>query len=61
MMKGLILAGVSFREAVRYQIIVDFIIAAAATLGSTDVIVLAFRALLSSRHKLLFERIRKVN
>jgi len=61
MMTGQILAGVSPGEAVRYQIIVVFIIAAAAALGSTAVIVLAFRALFSSRHQLLFDRLRNVN
>ena len=61
MMTGQILAGVSPGEAVRYQIIVVFIIAAAAALGSTTVIVLAFRALISSRHQLLFDRLRNVN
>ena len=61
MMTGQILAGVSPGEAVRYQIIVIFIIAAAAALGSTAVIVLAFRALFSSRQQLLFDRLRNVN
>ena len=61
MMTGQILAGVSPGEAVRYQIIVVFIISAAAALGSTAVIVLAFRVLFSSRHQLLFDRLRKVN
>ena len=61
MMTGQILAGISPGEAVRYQIIVVFIIAAAAALGSTAVIFLAFRALFSSRHQLLFNRLKNVN
>ena len=61
MMTGQILAGVSPGEAVRYQIIVVFIIAAAAALGATAVIVLSFRALFSSRHQLLLDRLRNVN
>ena len=61
MMTGQILAGVSPGEAVRYQIFVVFIIAVAASLGSTAVIVLTFRALFNSRHQLLFDRIRNVN
>ena len=61
MMTGQILAGVSPGQAVLYQIIVVFIIAAAAALGSTAVIVLAFRALFSPGHQLLFNRLRNVN
>ena len=61
MMTGQILAGISPGEAVRYQIIVVFIIAAAAALSSTVVIILAFKALFSSNHQLLFNRIRKVS
>ena len=61
MMTGQILAGISPGEAVRYQIIVVFIIAAAAAFSSTVVIVLAFRALFSSNHQLLFDRLRNVN
>ena len=60
MMTGQILAGISPGEAVRYQIIVVFIIAAPA-IGSTYVIILAFRALFSLRHQLLFDRLRNVN
>jgi len=60
MMTGQILAGVSPGEAVRYQIIVVFIIAAAAALGSTAVIILAFRALFSPGHHLLIDRLRNV-
>jgi putative ABC transport system permease protein len=61
MMTGQILAGISPGEAVRYQIIVVFIIAAAAALSSTVVIILAFKALFSSNHQLLYNRIRKVS
>jgi putative ABC transport system permease protein len=60
MMTGQILAGVSPGEAVRYQIIMIFIIASAAALGSTSVVVLAFRALFNKRHQLLLERLQTV-
>jgi putative ABC transport system permease protein len=60
MMTGQILAGVSPGEAVRYQIIVVFIIAAAAAIGSTAVVVLAYRALFNSRHQLLLDRLRTI-
>jgi len=52
MMTGQILAGVSPGEAVRYQIMMIFVIAAGAALGTTLVVILAFRALFNSRHQL---------
>jgi putative ABC transport system permease protein len=58
MMTGQILAGVSPGEAVRYQIMMIFVIATAAALGATLIVVLAFRALFNSRHQLLIERLR---
>ncbi|HBL54715.1 MAG TPA: ABC transporter permease, partial [Deltaproteobacteria bacterium] len=60
MMTGQILAGVSPGEAVRYQIMMIFVIASTAALGATMVVVLAFRALFNSRHQLLLERLRSV-
>jgi putative ABC transport system permease protein len=60
MMTGQILAGVSPGEAVRYQIMMIFLIATAAALGATLIVVLAFRALFNSRHQLLLERLRNV-
>jgi putative ABC transport system permease protein len=58
MMTGQILAGFSPGEAVRYQIMMIFVIATAAALGATLIVVLAFRALFNSRHQLLIERLR---
>ena len=60
MMTGQILAGVSPGEAVRYQIMMIFVIATAAALGATLIVVLAFRALFNSSHQLLLERLRNV-
>ena len=57
MMTGQILAGVSPGEAVRYQIMMIFVIASGAALGSTLVVVLAFRALFNSRHQLLLKHL----
>ena len=45
MMTGQILAGVSPGEAVRYQMVIVFMITAAATLGTVIVLLLAFRML----------------
>ena len=61
MMTGQILAGVSPGEAVRYQIMMIFVIASGAALGATLVVVLAFRALLNSHHQLLLKRLRDLS
>jgi putative ABC transport system permease protein len=60
MMTGQILAGVRPGEAVRYQIMMIFVITTAVALGETLIVVLAFRALFNSRHQLLLERLRNV-
>lgn len=52
MMTGQILAGASPLDAVRYQIAIVFAIAAAATLGTMSVVLLAFLALFSPLHQL---------
>ena len=57
MMTGQILAGVSPGEAVRYQMVIVFMITAAATLGTVIVLLLAFRMLFSARHQLLLNRL----
>ncbi len=56
MMTGQILAGVDPGEAVRYQIVIVFMITAAAALGSTTVLLLAFRVMFSPRHQLRLSR-----
>ena len=61
MMTGQILAGISPGEAVRYQIIVVFILAAAAALGSILIVILTFRALFNSRHQLLLKRLQTLS
>ena len=60
MMTGQILVGVSPGEAVRYQIMMIFVIATAAAIGATLIVVLAFRALFNNRHQLLLGRLRTV-
>jgi ABC-type uncharacterized transport system, permease component len=57
MMTGQILAGVSPGEAVRYQMVIVFVITAAAALGTVVVLLLAFRMLFSARHQLLLSRL----
>ena len=57
MMTGQILAGVSPGEAVRYQMVIVFMITAAATLGTVIVLLLALRMLFSARDQLLLNRL----
>ena len=57
MMTGQILAGAPPAEAVRYQIVIVFMIAAASALGAFGVTVFAFRHLFSPRHRLRLNRL----
>jgi putative ABC transport system permease protein len=52
MMTGQLLAGAAPTDAVRYQIVIMFMIAAATALGTLCVILLAFRKLFNARHQL---------
>ena len=52
MMTGQILAGANPIDAVRYQIVIIFMIAAGAALGIFGVVLLAYRRLLSPDHQL---------
>lgn len=58
MMTGQILAGASPNTAVRYQIVIMFILAASSALGSLAVVLLAYRALFDARDRLRVERLR---
>jgi putative ABC transport system permease protein len=53
MMTGQLLAGVSPIEAVKYQIVIMFVIAAATALGTTGVVLLGFRRLFTVDHQFL--------
>ena len=55
MMTGQILAGASPVDAVRYQIVIMFMLAAATALGSLLIVLLAYRRLLSKDHRLRLE------
>ncbi len=57
MMTGQILAGADPQEAVRYQIVVMFMVAAATSLSAIGISLLAFRQLVSSRHQLAAHRL----
>jgi putative ABC transport system permease protein len=59
MMTGQILAGADPVEAVKYQIVVMFMIAGATSLGSISAALLAYRRLFDDRHRLRHDRIRR--
>ncbi len=58
MMTGQILAGADPGVAVRYQIIIMFLIAAGTGLGTTGVVLLSFRQLFNKQHRLLREQLK---
>lgn len=57
MMTGQILAGAAPADAVRYQIVIMFMIASATALGGAGVTLLAFRRLFDARHRLRIDRL----
>lgn len=57
MMTGQILEGASPLAAVKYQIVVMFMLAASTSLGSMGVALYVFRRLFNDRHQLRAERI----
>ncbi|AEG69910.1 ABC transporter permease [Ralstonia solanacearum] len=57
MMTGQVLAGQSPLEAVRYQIVIMFLLAASSGLGTVAAVLLAYRRLFSHEHQLLSARI----
>jgi putative ABC transport system permease protein len=59
MMTGQILAGADPLEAVKYQIVVMFMVAAATSLGTIGVALLAFRRLFNKHHQLCLECVRE--
>jgi putative ABC transport system permease protein len=59
MMTGQILAGADPVEAVEYQIVVMFMLAAGTSLGCIMMALLVFRRLFNDRHQLRAERIRR--
>ncbi|MEM9554605.1 MAG: iron export ABC transporter permease subunit FetB [Acidobacteriota bacterium] len=59
MMTGQILAGAAPADAVRYQIVILFMIASCVALATTAVVALAFRRLFDRSHRLRRERLRE--
>lgn len=60
MMTGQILAGAPPSIAVRYQIVIMFMIAAGTALGALGVVLLAYLFLFGADHRLRFEKLRKL-
>ena len=59
MMTGQILAGADPMQAVEYQIVVMFMLAAAVALGSIGIALVVYRAMFNERHQLVSGRIRR--
>jgi putative ABC transport system permease protein len=57
MMTGQVLAGQSPLQAVRYQIVIMFLIAAASGLGVVGAVVLTYRRLFSSDHRFMASKL----
>jgi len=51
MMTGQLLAGISPLEAVKYQIVIMFLIASGTTLGTVGIVLLSFRRLFNRQHQ----------
>ncbi len=59
MMTGQILAGASPLSAVKYQIVIMFLIAAGTALGTIIAVLLSYQKLFNANHQFLYERIQK--
>ena len=60
MMTGQLLAGVDPVQAVKYQVVIMFLIASGTALGTVSVVLLSYRRLFNPRHQFLHGLIRKV-
>ncbi len=58
MMTGQLLSGVEPIDAVKYQIVILFLIAAATSLGTIGVVLLGYRRLFNRRHQFLSQRLK---
>jgi len=59
MMTGQLLAGIRPMEAVKYQIVIMFLIAAGTALGTVGVVLLSFVRLFDHHHRFRYERLRR--
>jgi putative ABC transport system permease protein len=59
MMTGQILAGASPLEAVKYQIVIIFLIASGTALGTAGVVLLSYQRLFNSSHQFLYQLVKE--
>jgi putative ABC transport system permease protein len=59
MMTGQILAGASPLEAVKYQIVIMFLIASGTALGTVSAVLLSYRRLFNASHQFLYQIIKE--
>ena len=59
MMTGQLLAGVNPLEAVKYQIVIMFLIASGTALGTVSVVLLSFKRLFNSSHQFLYQLVKE--
>jgi putative ABC transport system permease protein len=57
MMTGQVLAGQAPEAAIRYQIVIMFLISAASGLGTVSVVLLVYKRLFSAEHRFLYWRL----
>ena len=57
MMTGQLLAGVEPIQAVKYQVVILFLITAATALGTVGVVLLGYRRLFNARHQFVYTRL----
>jgi putative ABC transport system permease protein len=58
MMTGQLLAGANPMQAVKYQIVIMFLIASGTALGTLGVVLLSYLRLFDSDHQFLYQRIK---
>ena len=61
MMTGQILSGAAPEQAVKYQIVIMFLIASATALGTTSAVLMSFRRLFNTQHQFLRSRLKAVD
>jgi len=59
MMTGQLLAGVAPVEAVKYQIVIMFLISSGTALGIVSVVLLTYRRLFNKNHQFLYQQLRE--
>lgn len=59
MMTGQLLSGVEPVQAVKYQIVIMFLIAAGSAMGTVGVVLLSYRSLFNSSHQFLYHRLHR--